>query len=109
MEDISSPIILMYHGVLSDRSLIPADRETGAALYDVSIENFKAQLNVLTDLGYSARLAGQQQAGDASKPIVITFDDGEMNNFRYAFPVLQELGWKAYFFVIVKRIGKKGY
>lgn len=108
MEDTLPPVVLMYHGIFCDPALIPADRETGASLYDVSMENFKAQMAFLKDLGYSTTLLEQQTAAD-SRQIVITFDDGELNNFQYAFPVLRDLGWKAYFFVIVKRIGKKGY
>jgi len=45
----------------------------------------------------------------SGKKVVLTFDDGEMNNYELAFPVLKELGFNAYFFVIVKRVGHKGY
>ena len=41
--------------------------------------------------------------------MIITFDDGEFNNFLQALPVLKDFGWKAYFFIIIKRIGKNGY
>jgi peptidoglycan/xylan/chitin deacetylase (PgdA/CDA1 family) len=109
MEDALPPLILMYHGITSDPSMVPADRETGAGLYDVSLDHFKAQMNRLKDKGYVPALFENFKTLEAPKQIVITFDDGELNNFRYAFPVLQDFGWKAYFFVIVKRIGKKGY
>jgi peptidoglycan/xylan/chitin deacetylase (PgdA/CDA1 family) len=34
------------------------------------------------------------------KAVLITFDDGYVNNLQYAYPLLQELGWKATFFII---------
>lgn len=92
-KDLELPV-LMYHGVTSPTSPSPENRETGADLYDVSAVNFRAQIKWLHDNG--------------KKP-VITFDDGEMNNFTEAFPVLKEFGFTAYFFVIIKRVGKKGY
>jgi len=94
-----TPLVLMYHGILSeDPNLIPFDRETGAELYDVSLKNFQAQMEWLKDHDYTV-----------GKDVLITFDDGESNNYQYAFPVLKKFGYKAYFFIIVKRIGKNGY
>jgi peptidoglycan/xylan/chitin deacetylase (PgdA/CDA1 family) len=63
--------------------------DKGQGVAPTLVENFKTRIQV--------------------KPVIITFDDGELNNFQQALPVLKEFGWKAYFFVIVKRIGKNGY
>jgi peptidoglycan/xylan/chitin deacetylase (PgdA/CDA1 family) len=98
--------VLMYHGICSKTSQSPANREEGAELYDVTIENFMAQMTWLKEQGYST------DEGDSishDKKIVITFDDGEINNFQEAFPLLKKLGFTAYFFIIVKRIGLNGY
>jgi len=84
----------MYHGIISSNTDIPPGREAGAELYDVSIDHFRAQMQCLKASGREAAL---------------TFDDGEMNNYTLAFPVMKELGLKAYFFIIVKRIGNSGY
>ena len=84
----------MYHGISSNTCPSPNGRESGAELYDVSVANFRAQMNWLKERGLK---------------IVITFDDGEMNNFQEALPILKELGYTAYFFIIVKRVGKNGY
>ncbi len=101
----------MYHGILpGDPVVVPDDRETGAELYDLSLDKFKAQMNWLKDKGYNPILLDKTKITSAcADPIIITFDDGELNNFQYALPVLNELGWKAYFFIIVKRIGRNGY
>ncbi len=38
------------------------------------------------------------------KPILITFDDGYISNYKIAYPILKELDMKATIFVIVSRI-----
>jgi len=85
---------LMYHGIISKDSISPPKRETGAELYDVRIDNFRAQMDYL-----------RRQR----KQAILTFDDGEMNNYEIALPIIKGLGFNAYFFIIVKRIGNEGY
>jgi peptidoglycan/xylan/chitin deacetylase (PgdA/CDA1 family) len=45
------------------------------------------------------------------KPIVLTFDDGYVDNYEAAFPVLQEFGQKGTFFIITEFVdrGRGGY
>ena len=93
----SFPIVLMYHGVVAESSDIPPDREEGAGLYDLLAQRFSEQMEFLN-----------QQNVEPGK-ILITFDDGERNNIKRAFPILRQFGFSAYFFVTVNRIGKKGY
>ena len=110
MSDHFSPTVLMYHGILSASSPnIPSIRGTGAAIYDVSTENFEAQMKWLKANDYTPVLYDNTRALLSPKPVIITFDDGEMNNFQEALPVLNAFGWKAYFFIIIKRIGQEGY
>lgn len=87
-------IALMYHSIVASDTILPPDRETGADLYDLPLANFIEHMKWLKASG---------------KEAYITFDDGEMNNYQAAFPVLKELGLKGYFFIIVKRVGKPGY
>ena len=85
---------LMYHGITSKDFTSPPHREVGAELYDVSIEDFLAQMHWLKS---------------CDKKTTLTFDDGELNNYEIAFPIIKRLGINACFFIIVKRIGKSGY
>lgn len=87
-------IVLMYHGIVAVSSDVPQEREAGADLYDVSGIRFAEQMDWLKQSGAGA---------------VLTFDDGEMNNFTRALPVLTQQGLSAYFFIIAKRVGKPGY
>jgi peptidoglycan/xylan/chitin deacetylase (PgdA/CDA1 family) len=41
--------------------------------------------------------------------VAVTFDDGYMNNYTYAYPVLKRYGIPATIFVIIKKIGLEGY
>ena len=51
---ITQPIVLMYHGIVAPQTPIPRERETGADLYDVTVENFHAQLGWLKEHLYRA-------------------------------------------------------
>lgn len=43
------------------------------------------------------------------RKVALTFDDGYIDNYREAFPVLKELGFPAAFFVTPEEIGKVGF
>lgn len=44
-----------------------------------------------------------------AKPVVITFDDGDQDNFTTAFPLLQKYNYNATFFIRTAVIGTAGY
>jgi peptidoglycan/xylan/chitin deacetylase (PgdA/CDA1 family) len=72
----------------------------------VSTEQFAAQMQYLEDAGYHTITAGELAdalSGKTSlpdKPILITFDDGYRDNYKNAFPILQEHHMKAMVFLI---------
>ena len=86
--------VLMYHAIGSKTA-----EETGASLYCVSRDNFRRQMEYLVH--------GPQSTDHGQ--ILITFDDGLLDNYTVAYPILKELGLKAYFFILVSRVGTKGY
>lgn len=100
--------VLMYHGIVSSADSVPQGREAGAELYDVPRTQFDRQMRWLSDQGYQGGLLGDR-AGNGAALVVVTFDDGEMNNFTEALPVLRKYGFRAYFFVISRQIGRPGY
>jgi peptidoglycan/xylan/chitin deacetylase (PgdA/CDA1 family) len=74
-------------------------------------ENFRAQMRWLAEHGWHT--VGTRELEDflAGKPlpmrsVMLTFDDGYLDNFVHAFPVLREYGLKAVIFVITGLIGE---
>jgi peptidoglycan/xylan/chitin deacetylase (PgdA/CDA1 family) len=101
--------LLMFHGIKTDAQSVPGGREIGAELYDVLLESFASQMTWLSDNNYRTINIEEMDSCSQQRQVVLTFDDGEMNNFIHALPILKCLKFKAYFFVIVDRIGKPGY
>ncbi|MCA9400506.1 MAG: polysaccharide deacetylase family protein [Candidatus Omnitrophica bacterium] len=102
-----TPITLMYHGIIQEDSDIPKEREVGADIYDVALAEFRKQIRWLHENAFRSVIFNGQSFDP--KELMITFDDGEANNFNRALPVLNEYGYKAYFFVIAKRVDRDGY
>ncbi|HMI01933.1 MAG TPA: polysaccharide deacetylase family protein [Pedobacter sp.] len=102
--------ILCYHQV---RNWTPKDGKVGKD-YIVEIQNFKDQIKMLADSGYHTILPDQLYAylntGAAlpSKPIILTFDDTDMDQFTIAAPTLKKYGYKAVYFIMTVSIGRKG-
>ena len=69
---------------------------------------------MLADSGYHTILPDQLYAylntGAAlpSKPIMLTFDDTDLDQFTIVRPTLDKLGYKAVYFIMTVSIGKKG-
>src|SRR3989338_549745 len=106
---ITQPIVLMYHGIVTPQTPVPRERETGADLYDVTAENFRAQMEWLKENLYRTVTIRKNLDAFSTKEMLLTFDDGEMNNCTAAMPLLKEFGFISHFFLIAKRIGKDGY
>jgi len=102
--------ILCYHQV---RNWKATDGKVGKD-YIVEIQNFKDQIKMLADSGYHTILPDQLYAylntGAAlpSKPIMLTFDDTDLDQFTIVNPTLKKHGYKAVYFIMTVSIGKKG-
>ncbi len=98
--------ILMYHYV----DTVP----NGSRLH-VTPKTFQKQMEFLKVHGYRVMplwdYVRTLKAGKKPgyKTVVITFDDGYLDNFSKAFPVLKELGLPATIFMITGHINKPGY
>lgn len=95
--------VLMYHHVNPEGSFI-----------NVRPGLFESQIKYLQESGYTSLnttdlleiFNGTRNPPD--RPVVITFDDGWLDNWLFAFPILKKCGMKAIIFVVTSLIPEKG-
>ena len=105
--------ILMYHYI----SEPPEDADEYRTDLSVPPERFRQQLQYLKDHGFTAidlydlSLAVTARRALPDKPIILTFDDGYLDNYENAFPILREFGFTATFFIVTEFVdnGTPGY
>lgn len=99
--------VLMYHHLLPQKDIVGIFQNNDLV---VSVENFRAQMDYLKDNGYQcislARLEryinGEELVPE--KSVVITFDDGYLSNYQYAYPILKEHGFTGVIFTLTSYI-----
>lgn len=81
--------VLMYHSI--------ADRPSHTGDYLILPQVFRSDMQYLKDCGYTTVTSAEVYDYAANgtplpdKPVIITFDDGFLNNMTYALPVFEEL------------------
>ena len=102
--------VLAYHNVLP-RDQWPPGATNQLTMY-ITPERVYAQLKYLRDHGWrsvTARSVAQYaKRGERMhrKAFVISVDDGRLNGYRYLWPILRELRFRATFYVVGSRIGR---
>ncbi len=98
--------ILMYHYI----SIPPDEEDVYRVDLSVRPEDFRDQMRYLAAAGYTPislydlNLALRWGTPLPPRPVVLTFDDGYRDAYEQAFPILQEFGFTATFFVITARL-----
>ena len=90
--------VLMYHWVNDDLG----DK---LRLYGVTPLAFRSQLGWMRTLGYRSVPLERVLENEGGRRVVLTFDDGYVDNVENALPVLEELGMTATVFVVTDRAG----
>jgi len=104
--DAVSVPILMYHHV--EENPIQSDFRVSAARFD-------EQLKLLHDWEYTTITTSmlvdaiQNGADLPPRPIIITFDDDNLDNYTVAFPIMQKYGFTGVVYVPFYYIGADGY
>ncbi len=102
--------VLCYHQI---RDWRPRDSRT-AKDYIMPPAIFGQQMQMLADSGYHAILPDQLYAYLTTgaplppKPVMLTFDDGDLDQYETALPILEQHGFKATFFIMTVAIGRRG-
>lgn len=96
------PVVLMYHSISNGGSR-PINQ------WSVSAENFRKQLALLNHEGWKTICVRDLLNPDILSPrtVVITFDDGYINNFDHGFLELVKYGFRATWFIVSRDVGKK--
>lgn len=99
--------ILAYHRILNfTESVYPFDEE----LISASIEQFDTQMHYVSQ-NYNVinfHHLNEIEAGRSTlpeRPLVITFDDGYLDNYEYAYPILKKYNLTAVFYLSTDYIG----
>lgn len=95
--------LLLYHRIANNQNLCDSHWSC------VHVREFEKHLQLLDRWGYSAitledyRLSSEGKLNLPRKPIILSFDDGYLDTYELAFPLLQEYGMKAVVFVLGER------
>lgn len=97
--------VLCYHQVYDDAT----------DYYALPTQKFEEQMAYLKKEGYTTITLDDlynHYTNDTPlppKPVVITFDDGYVDNFTYAYPILKKYQHKATIFIATEDVGKQIY
>jgi peptidoglycan/xylan/chitin deacetylase (PgdA/CDA1 family) len=96
--------VLTYHGINPKIN----------SIYTITPAQFATQMAMLKAAGFHpitaeqyARYPGGSAKDLPSRPILITFDDGQLDSYRYADPILAKYGFRATMFVITDPVDEK--
>jgi len=102
---VSVPILLYHHVSGSSYS----------SRYAVTLTNFKRQMGALRDWGYTTitptRLIDVLTHGGElpDRPVIITFDDGYLDVYQNAFPIMKEMGFIGAFYIYVDHLQQRNF
>jgi len=98
--------ILLYHRI----AISPINSR-----YYVTPANFEAQIQLLHGWEYQAISTGMlvraltQGAELPPRPVIITFDDGHLDNYTAAFPIMQKYGFTGILYLVSNYLGVDEY
>lgn len=103
--------ILMYHHV----GEAPPDADRLRRNLTVSTADFDAQMSYLLQAGYTPVTGAQlfkalfYSKPLPPKPVLLTFDDGYLDNYTVAAPILKKYGFTGIFYIISGKVGSGDY
>ncbi len=98
--------ILLYHRI----AISPINSP-----YYISPDKFEAELKLLRDWEYTTITlemlvrAITENAPLPPRPILITFDDGNLDNYTTAFPIMKKYGFTGVLYISGRYLGTQGY
>ena len=99
-EPVKVPIVMYHH-------LLEVEDDSN----NITVEKFESDIKAYKDAGFTTiqytDLLNYVYDGIAlpEKPLIISFDDGYLSNYKYAYPILKENGMKAVISMIGWSVG----
>ena len=103
--------VLCYHQI---RDWKPTDSKTSRT-YIVPPAAFAAQMRMLADSGYHTITPDQlyayliSNARLPAKPVMLSFDDTDLDQYTVAYPEMKKYGFKGVFFIMTVSLGRPRY
>jgi peptidoglycan/xylan/chitin deacetylase (PgdA/CDA1 family) len=96
-------LILNYHSF----STFTNNYWSDGSIYEVGFfDNFERQVEFLKrNIGFAESCYIKDEHFESSLRVLLTFDDGYLDNYQYAYPILKDHNVPAIFFVATKYIG----
>jgi peptidoglycan/xylan/chitin deacetylase (PgdA/CDA1 family) len=98
--------VFVYHRLVADSGDLPRTR---AAKYWLRTSRFREHVTEVRRQGLEAVTAGEFWAGQSTRPVVLTFDDGCVSDYETVFPILASMGMRATFFLNTSTAGTPGF
>jgi len=103
--------IILYHWI----AVSPDEGTNYKSPYYVKPEVFDEEMKLLHDWGYTTITtellikAIAEGADLPPRPIIITFDDGHLNNYTTAFPIMKKYGFTGIVYIVGNYLGADQY
>ncbi|HQV33018.1 MAG TPA: polysaccharide deacetylase family protein [Calditrichia bacterium] len=100
-------VVLTYHGVVPG---VPANRPRFEYRNFVTTAQFENQIRTMVKHYRPLKVADfYREDGEVGGGFLVTFDDGFVNNYRYAMPILKKYGVEGCFFITTNLIGTRNF
>lgn len=102
---VTAPILLYHH---------VSDAGYGNRYY-VTSDVFRTQMEKLSDWGYKTITPSELvevliNGGNLpNRPVIITFDDGNVDVYQNAFPIMRDMGFVGAFYIVANRLQSHDY
>jgi len=104
---MSVSITLTFHGLTEQHGCGSLPVSLAAEKYIVDSELFRYAVEKIAKV--ESCIVGEIPDKESGEWSVLSFDDGLISDYEIAFPILNEFGVKATFFITANNVGQPGY
>lgn len=104
-------IPLLYHDVIDgDDADSSGFSGTNAAEYKLSVEEFEEHISAIAAVMKNQPVSTLDlEEMITPPPVLLTFDDGGVSSYEHIAPMLEQQGWRGFFFITTDRINTDAF